>query len=513
MRQFLFGLALFISSACGLIVEIVAGRLLAPYVGMSLYTWTAIIAVVLAGLSLGHWVGGVLAAPHVKVKIGSRRVAWALGFGSVSALASLVLIKTVSGYLMQSSMGLVPIIVMLATALFFLPSFFVGIVSPILTKIAVDESGHHAGRVIGRMYALGTLGSIAGTLASGYFFISWIGSSGTIIMVAAIYAVMSLLFAIADQFRFLMVVTIGGGGALLATVGDSQGSFNSPCDIESDYFCIRIDSYDDATIGTSRIMTLDHLVHSINVKDDPGLLLSPYVHFVDEYTKFRLGNKSPDAFFIGGGGFTLPRAWANDYSDAIISVAEIDPAVTKAAKNLLWFDDGRADIWVTHQDGRTALQKTPPRPTYDVIFTDAFRDISIPPHLVSAEFNDEIARRLKPDGFYAINVIDRGKDPRFMLSMVKTLMEGFPVVEVWVDETAMGAVDGASASYVLISGNRPTGPERLEAARGEKRVWVKWAPANLEKRLNGHDLTILTDDFAPVDRLMAGMSLPILDLK
>ncbi|MCK5167916.1 MAG: fused MFS/spermidine synthase, partial [Rhodospirillaceae bacterium] len=185
MRQFLFGLALFISSACGLIVEIVAGRLLAPYIGMSLYTWTAIIAVVLTGLSVGHWVGGVLAAPHVKAKIGSRRVAWALGFAAISTLASLVLIRTVSGYLMQSTMGLIPIIVLLTTALFFLPSFFVGIVSPILTKITVDESNHHTGRVIGRMYALGALGSIAGTLSAGYFFISWIGSSGTIIMVAA----------------------------------------------------------------------------------------------------------------------------------------------------------------------------------------------------------------------------------------------------------------------------------------------------------------------------------------
>ena len=518
MRQFLFGLALFISSACGLIVEIVAGRLLAPYIGMSLYTWTAIIAVVLAGLSVGHWVGGVLAAPHVKAKIGSRRVAWALGLAAISTLASLVLIRTVSGYLMQSTMGLIPIIVLLATALFFLPSFFVGIVSPILTKITVDESRHHTGRVIGRMHALGALGYIAGTLASGYFFISWIGSSGTIIMVAAIYAVLSLLFAIADQFRFLVVAVVGGGGALLTVVGNSQGSFDSQCDIESDYFCIRIDSYDGAGVGASRIMVLDNLVHSINVKDDPGLLLSPYIHFVDEYTKSRFGKKPPTAFFIGGGGFTLPRAWANDYDGAIITVAEIDPAVTQAAKNLLWFDAGAPNmpnIKVIHQDGRIALQKSPSRPTYDVVFGDAFRDISIPAHLVSNEFHDEIARRLKPDGFYALNVVDRGESPHFMLSMAKTLKESFPVVEVWVDETMIGAM--GRVTYVLVSGNRGLGSAqnqiRLESTRGEKRAWARWDPINLEKRLRGQDLVILTDDFAPVDRLMAGSTLSALDLK
>jgi len=54
------GVALLVSSACAMALEIVAGRLLAPYVGMSLYTWTAIIAVVLGGLSLGHWLGGAL---------------------------------------------------------------------------------------------------------------------------------------------------------------------------------------------------------------------------------------------------------------------------------------------------------------------------------------------------------------------------------------------------------------------------------------------------------------------
>ena len=48
-------------AAASLVVEIVAGRMLAPYVGMSLYTWTSVIAVVLAGFSAGHWAGGRLA--------------------------------------------------------------------------------------------------------------------------------------------------------------------------------------------------------------------------------------------------------------------------------------------------------------------------------------------------------------------------------------------------------------------------------------------------------------------
>ena len=95
LRQAAYGLTMVLTSAGGLVLEIVAGRLLAPYVGMSLYTWTAIIAVVLAGLSLGHWIGGVLAAPDVDTQAGARRVAQALALAAVSSLASLVLLRVV----------------------------------------------------------------------------------------------------------------------------------------------------------------------------------------------------------------------------------------------------------------------------------------------------------------------------------------------------------------------------------------------------------------------------------
>ena len=64
-------------------------------------------------------------------------------------------------------------------------------------------------------------------------------------------------------------------------------------------------------------MVIDHLVHSINDRDDPTLLYSPYIQGVDELLKIRFMQKlkgfRPRAFFIGGGGYSLPRAWANDY--------------------------------------------------------------------------------------------------------------------------------------------------------------------------------------------------------
>ncbi|EDP65141.1 hypothetical protein BAL199_01304 [alpha proteobacterium BAL199] len=201
LRRIILDLTLLLSAACGLVVEIVAGRLIAPYVGMSLYTWTAIIAVVLAGLSAGHWIGGQLATAQASDTVMIRRLSLALVFASVSSLASLGLLRMISGPLLSSGMGDVPAVILLCTALFLLPSLFVGIVAPIVTRLAVDQRPNDPGPVIGRMYALGTLGSIAGTLSAGYLFIAWIGSTGTIVAVAVTYAGLAVLCALYAGLR------------------------------------------------------------------------------------------------------------------------------------------------------------------------------------------------------------------------------------------------------------------------------------------------------------------------
>jgi len=510
-QAFFYGFAVFVSSACGLIIEIVAGRLLAPYVGMSLYTWTAIIAVVLAGLSIGHWIGGLLAPPEVDARRGARRMAAALILASLSSLASLVLLRVLASILLGGTLGAIPAIVALSTALFLLPSLFVGIVSPILTKLAVDGMPGRHGQVIGTMYALGTLGSIAGTLLAGYLFISWIGSTGTVITVAVVYAVLGLAFAVADRMRILMVgalAVIGGG---LSWWGDAVRAFETPCQIESDYFCIRLDDFSEASGRPSRLMVLDHLVHSINDRDDPGVLYSPYIHFVDEIAKARRGRDTAlSAFFIGGGGFTLPRAWSHDHPGSDLVVAELDPMVSRAAEQYLWWQPDRPGITVLHRDGRSALAALPAGRRFDVIFGDAFHDISIPAHLVSCEFHREIAARLQPDGFYVVNVVDRGDDPRFLFALIKTLRQDFATVEAWVDPDEAGdpgAGHAGRTTFVLLAAAAPSPAGDLTARRGLARSWRRWIPTDLEARVAASDSPILTDDFAPVDRLMSGLLL------
>ncbi len=501
MRQAVYGFTLFLTSAGALIVEIVAGRMLAPHVGMSLYTWTAIIAVVLAGLSAGHWIGGLLAAPQVTRDRALRGIALALLLAGLTAAGAVPLLGLLASLLGGNTPPLM-LIVLLAGGVFLLPSLFVGIVSPVLTKLAIDDAPERQGPIIGRMFALGAAGSILGTLSAGYLFISWIGSTGTMLAVAALYLIFAVYFW---RFgRLIAVVAITAillGGAALSRLP----TFAAPCLAESDYYCIRIVDFSPQSGRPSSAMVLDHLAHSINDRDDPTLLYSPYLHFVAERSERLLGRRAPKAYFIGGGAFTLPRAWAALYPNARLTVAEIDPTVTKIAAAAMWLDPSAPALDIRHVDARRLLADLPAEPSFDLVLGDAFHDYAIPAHLVTREFHRIILSRLSPQGAYAINVIDQSENPRFMFSLVKTMQRDFPVVEVWLDDDSRRR--GGRVTFVVLGLRAASEAPSLRVTQPFRRAWLRWPQEDLDARIAAADVPILTDDFAPVDRLMAGFVL------
>ena len=501
MLRALYGAALFVAAAGSLVLEIVAGRLLAPYVGMSLYTWTSIIAVVLAGLSLGHLIGGHLAQRDHKGCL--TVLVWAFGLAGLFSLASLLLIRWLSGPILGAGFGPLASIVLLAAALFLLPVLFAGIVSPVLTRLALDLAPDARGRVLGQMYALGALGSIAGTLATGFLFISWIGSTYTVVSVAAGYLLTAFLLALDPSQAARRIPAIGllslaalivGGGAF------AKGALEAPCRTESDYYCIRVIDFTFETGRPSAAMVLDHLGHGINDRDDPTRLHSSYIELTDRLIGFRLADPERlAAFFIGGGAYTLPRALAAKYPEADLLVAEIDPAVTRVAREDLWLAKSPG-LRIVHRDARAALQAMKPEPRFDLVLGDAFHDISVPAHLVTGEFAGAVAARLRPGGLYIINIVDGLGTPRFLMSVVRTLKSRFEAVEVWADAEQISL--NQRVTYVVVASDRPTETSRLVSPRDEGPLWLRWPPDDLAARVAASDPPILSDDYAPVDRLL-----------
>jgi predicted membrane-bound spermidine synthase len=176
-RHRAFYVIVFVASGCTLVLELVAGRVLAPFVGVSIHTWTSIIGVVLAGISLGNYLGGTLAD-----RAGSgRTLGVLLAAGGLASLAVLPLASGLGG-LAPRSYPLVVRIVLLTTVLFFLPSLLLGMVPPVVVKLTLGDLGR-AGNVVGRVYAWSTVGSLVGTFLTGFVLIAHVGTRAVILSV------------------------------------------------------------------------------------------------------------------------------------------------------------------------------------------------------------------------------------------------------------------------------------------------------------------------------------------
>ena len=167
-------------SGASLVVEIVAGRMLAPYVGMSLYTWTSIIAVVLAGFSAGHWWGGHVAERPTRQAL--AQTGWVLLAAAIATACALLVLRLIGSPVLANITHPVWSIVLLTLGVFFLPSLFAGVPAPVLAQIAVTRKAEQSGRALGAMFAAGAIGAIGGTLLAGFLFIPWLGTVLTLAM-------------------------------------------------------------------------------------------------------------------------------------------------------------------------------------------------------------------------------------------------------------------------------------------------------------------------------------------
>lgn len=498
LRLLWYGATVFISSAILLVLEITAGRLIAPYVGVTIYSWTSIIGVILAGLSLGNWLGGRLADRGA----GEVTTGVVLLLSAASSLLSLFALVLVAPLVQGSQLDLLSSSFVYVLSMFFLPSVLLGIPTPLLTTLALGLDDK-AGRIVGRMHALAALGSICGTFLTGFVLIQYLGSRLIILSSALALVLLALPFLRHAGKRLslaLFIVLIASGGLTW-----QQQGFANPCDRESSYFCLRVvDASDQVPFGTARAMILDHLVHGINHATEPGMLVAPYVHLMQELADRHFAEQEGRRlhyFFAGGGSFTQPRALRSLDPGARITVAELDPTVTALAQEKMYLS--LEDIEVIHGDARTTLFRQQDQ-RYDVIVTDAFHDVAIPYHLVTHEYIELARARLQPDGLFATNVVDAFPNARMVKSLLKTLRQSFSQVDVWLDEIPQ---QPQRMTFVIAASNRDFGTDVIYSRQGFERRWLRINEPLLRSGDRLEDLPAFSDDYVPVERLIADLLL------
>lgn len=504
----------FIASFCTMVIELVAGRVLAPYVGVSLYTWTSIIGVVLAGISGGAWAGGWLADRRPR----ASTLGWLLlasGAAALLILPATTLFAADEGMLTAAGIAttLLARVVLLSFLLFFLPAFLLGMISPVAVKLAVRDL-ETTGSVVGRLYALSTVGAIAGTFVTGFWLVARFGTRVTLAGVGVSLIASSLVFGGLGgrRGRAAAVLAIAGWLAYAglwpgAQLPPHQDPLFEPAGTgiihseESQYYTIKVDrTIRDDNGAPIHALHLDHLVHSYADLDDPTYLEYEYLRTFAEIIEWSARDTPAMRLqFVGGGGYTLPRLVDATWPSAQVDVVEIDPAVTRVARRFFGVPRDAA-IRTFNQDARWfAMQEGEP---YDAIFIDAFNDLSVPYHLTTREYAAQLRRRLRPGGALVANLIDDYGDGRFLASYVRTLQSVFGTANVAVMMDTPDDLKIVRSTFVVVASEAL--PELLAFCAGAARAAEYQLPQQeLQRYVKSRNGIVLTDDFAPVDNMLA----------
>jgi len=465
----------FATSAAILVVEITAGRLLAPYVGVSLETFTAVIGTILAGIATGAAAGG-----HLADRTDPRRLLGpALVVGGGLVWVAVPIVRAV-GPSAQSR----PIdIVVLAAIAFFLPAAALSATPPIVAKLRLHDLAE-TGSVFGGLSAAGTFGGLAGTFLTGFVLVTWLGTRTIMFALGALLVAGGLVLEWGLRRRPPTATAV----IVLAAGGLSVYGFASPCDVETRYACAEIEpDEDDPTLVS---LYLDS-VHNARVDlDDPTNLELRYARLLADVAD-ALPPGPLDALHIGGGGFTMATHLRADRPGSRSHVVEIDPGVVDIARDHLGLETG-PDLTVEVRDARVALPRLPTE-GYDLVIGDAFSGLSVPWHLTTVEIVEEVDRVLRDGGIYAVNVIDGGPS-WFARAELATLRAVFDHVAVILPSAEPPST---KRNQILVASDRPIPDLDVDAADGVVR-----GPDFVAGYVGGAE--VLTDDHAPVDQLVRG---------
>jgi len=230
---------------------------------------------------------------------------------------------------------------------------------------------------------------------------------------------------------------------------------------------------------------------------DPLSLQFPYTKAAFIVPAF-LDNKPGKILLIGLGGGSIPAAMARCYPDADIEVVDIDEDVVDVAKKYFYFKQS-SNMKITVMDGRRFLRRSEER--YDIIFLDAYDDMSIPFHLTTREFFEIVRQRLSEGGIVASNIWGPNTD-EFYLSEVKTYQDLFSNVYL-VDAVP-------SNNYIIIASNQKVAmtkamlKERMPSMQrylGFDFPLITYAETFQNLTGITFNARVLIDDYAPVEVL------------
>ena len=493
------GITAFLAGGVLMALELLGSRLLAPHMGSSIFVWGSLIGVVLAALSAGYSLGGVAADRWPHRAAPALLLVAAGGWVLLLAVAADDGVAALAARIPGPRLG--PLVA--AAALFFVPGVLLGCLSPWLVRLAEPAPGR-LGRVAGRLSALSTAGSIAGTLVTAFWLIPWLPTGTVLRALAGLLGVAAVLLAGWRPWPVTVLAAVLVGASLAPAAGPPAATTPDGARIvyqrNTLYHHLRVEDR-----GDSRFLRFDDSWQSGMYLRDPVAARFEYTDVMQ--VGWALRPDARRALLIGLGGGSIPKRVLASYPEVTLDVVELDPEVVEVARRFFALpDDPRLHLYV--EDGRRYLQRTPHR--YDIVLLDAYFSDAIPFHLTTVEFLRELRARLEPEGVVVANVIGALEGPRSRLlrAFYRTYRQVFPEVHLL---QVLPEDPEALQNIILVA---RAGGEPLTAGQVAEhiRAWTRQHPelAALaaaagrvyDRPVDVAGVPVLRDAYAPVDALL-----------
>ncbi len=477
-----------------MIVEILGAKMLSPYVGTSHFVWTAQIAVALIALTFGYYVGGRMVDRTPR----PTALYWAVLLAAAYLALTVAVVEPVAYWclnLKPFALGSL----MASLILFFIPLALLAMAGPFFVRIMTSAVITVGGNV-GRLTAVSTFGSFAGTILIGYVLIPFLPNSWTMYLVSLLLGAVCLgYFVLWGRKRAALapVVIVLIGSIAIGYGGIRHERLRHGVEHERFYGNSNFGMLQVLDVGDTRYYLNDYLVQ--NTFDPTNRAsTSTFTYMLNGLARVYTSNLT-DVLCIGLGVGISPMEFAR--AGAAVDVVEINPAVVPMARR--WFDLQPEKLKIIIGDGRQVLNTT--RKQYNAVALDAFLGESSPSHLMTREAFMAARRVLKPGGVLVINSFGNfnpGQD-FFTTSLYKTLTNVFRSVRIHTAgqhrNVFFVATDRPELSFLNPPDSR--GVHSLVRSEVEAAYAGVIEPGRDYRGLSLHleNGRVLTDDFNPVD--------------
>lgn len=452
----------FFGGFANLAAEIIGPRMFASLFGTTTVVWAIMISVTLVGLSVGYALGGRIHHENIIRWMPRLLVANAMWLLLVSWIVwELPASIAASGTDLDSSA-----IILTAMIAFFPPSVMFGMLSPMtITLLAHHQPPTAHSRITGNIYAVSTVGSVAGALSAAFYLIPWIGLSTSMRLFAAGLLLFALILWHGNRRWWIAAAFL-----LCAFVPQPDWVWSSPDDVE--LLAQREGLYQTIRVYGDETHIWIHLGPSFHSRMNRATREPDFSYVVTMLGIIEL--LFPDltgrqVLIIGGAGHGLSHAMEN--RGATVTEVEIDPVVVELSDR--YFGEIQGEVVL--QDGRVYMEQAEEN-VFDLVIVDVFDGAAnVPPQFATLEFFEAVERTLKPDGVLTFNFIGtpEGQRSRSFRALTTTMQNA-------LDHAGANDVTGTSSQNILLAAsNRPLDDANL-----------------LSVPTDGH---LLTDDHNPIE--------------